>query len=181
MWSYQSVTKLENSVQIRKYHTYCKSVSRVTSSKAIQLFSRESRLDIALFLSCCEMATISSRTFLFNSSRVAGSFWNTRTFSVAGTVRSGDRGGQHIPLNREMRRAGTNFPQRVNGNTSVWDVSTFVPETWFPHEEAAHFMGQKFLEHLPQTFRNLTLLFHVLFPSNTCMSVAVNFENVTPH
>ena len=75
------------------------------------------------------MAAISSRTFLFNSSRVAESVWNTRTFSVAVIVRSGDRGGQHIPPNREMRRPGTNFPQRVHGNASLCDVLTSLPET----------------------------------------------------
>jgi len=55
------------------------------------------------------MVAISSRTFPFNSSRVAESVWNTRTFSVAVTVRPGGRGGQYIPPNREMRRPGKIF------------------------------------------------------------------------
>jgi hypothetical protein len=75
------------------------------------------------------MAAISNRTFLFNSSHVAGSVWNKQTFSVAVTVRSGDRGGQHIIPNRKMRRPVKNFPQRFHGNASLWDVSTSLPET----------------------------------------------------
>jgi len=75
------------------------------------------------------MVAISSRTFPFNSSRVAESVWNTRTFSVAVTVRPGGRGGQYIPPNREMRRPGKNFPQRVHGNASLWDVSLSLPAT----------------------------------------------------
>jgi len=72
-----------------------------------------------------------------------------------------------------------NFPQRVHGNASLWDVSTSLPETWIPHEQVAHFRDQKFLEHLPQTFRRLFLVFRAFFFSN--LWVAVKFENSTPH
>jgi len=101
----------------------------VPPRKQIHLFNRESKLDIPLFYLAVKWPQFLTELFSSIPRAFAGSVWNKRTFIVAVTVRSGDRGGQHIPPNREIRRPVKKIPQRFHGNASLWDVSTFLPET----------------------------------------------------
>jgi hypothetical protein len=114
---------------VRQYRTYCESVSRDTSSKTIHLFNRESKLDIALFYLAVKWPQFLTKLFSSITRALLEISGMYEPFSVAVSFRSGDRGGQHIPPNRKMRRLVKNFPQRFHGNASLRDVSTSLPET----------------------------------------------------
>ena len=165
-WCYHSSQSQnsENSVKIRKYHIYWKkSVSRVTPSKTIHLFNRESRLDIKLF-------------FIL--------LWNSRSFFPSRPVKfltccwkcleyTNFQRGSTRQVRRPWRPKHTsesrnetswkNLPQRVRGNASLWDAVNLrarkMNYAWIDDT----FQGPEISRASPANLRRSFLLFRVFF------------------